>query len=151
MACWQAWEAGLPWQQISTPWQRAYSEQHIISRVMRGLPMRWQWLQRRLTQRCRDGKKGRTVRRKEELAKEGDERSKNKKCKSGQRPLTSLVLQMSPRVAPQAFPGMAFQGIIPAASERWNVTTFSSETRSFFCTPEIESDGRHYELGLDKD
>lgn len=31
------------------------------------------------------------------------------------RPLTSLVLQMSPSVDPQAFPGVAFHGIIPEA------------------------------------
>lgn len=31
------------------------------------------------------------------------------------RPLTSLVLQMSPSVDPQAFPGVAFHGIIPGA------------------------------------
>lgn len=33
----------------------------------------------------------------------------------GQEALTSLVLQMSPSVDPQAFPGVAFQGIIPVA------------------------------------
>lgn len=30
--------------------------------------------------------------------------------------LTSLVLQMSPSVDPQAFPGVAFHGIIPRQS-----------------------------------
>lgn len=48
--------------------------------------------------------------------------------RSGQCPLTSLVLQISPSVAPQAFPGVAFIGIKPAGSERRNVTSL---TRSF--------------------
>lgn len=132
---WQTWEVGLPWQQISTPWQRAYFERHIISGIMRGLPMRWRWLQHQLTQRCRGGRTGRTVRWEEILAKEG-EIKKSKESRSGLRPLTSLVLQMSPRVAPQAFPGVAFQGIIPAGSERWNVTAFSHLRQEAFYSPE---------------
>lgn len=48
----------------------------------------------------------------------GEERREDGSKRSGHCPLTSLVLQMSPSVAPQAFPGVAFQGIIPTGSER---------------------------------
>lgn len=50
---------------------------------------------------------------------EGQKKKKDpmqKKCPAQQH-LTSLVLQMSPRVAPQAFPGVAFQGMIPVGSK----------------------------------
>lgn len=43
--------------------------------------------------------------------------TEQRRRRSGQRPLTSLVLQISPRVAPHAFPGVAFMGIIPTGSE----------------------------------
>lgn len=36
-------------------------------------------------------------------------------CVDKRRPLTSLVLQMSSSVDPQALPGVAFHGIIPGA------------------------------------
>lgn len=63
--------------------------------------------------------------------------------RSGQRPLTSLVLQMSPSVAPQAFPGEAFQGIIPTGSERWNIRGLRLPHRrqEAFSSPETVIEG----------
>lgn len=149
MTRWKTWEAGLPQQRIIMPWQRAYFEKHIISGIMSSLPAQWRWHRRRPTRQCRGGRTGRTVDGKLKL--EGGRRGKTeqKGKRSGCRPLTSLVLQMSPSVAPQAFPGVAFQGIIPTGSERWNITglPLSHLRQEAFFPPPRLYDWKLYELG----
>lgn len=93
------------------------------------LPERSQWLRPRRTLRCTGDRTGRTGRRRAAGIKlqfrERDNMGRSSAALlptrrlhervEKRRPLTSLVLQMSPSVDPQAFPGVAFHGIIPEA------------------------------------
>lgn len=94
----------------------------------RSLPERSQWLQPQRTPRCTGDKTGRTGKRQAavitlQLNKVLSVTSSAARLllmlhlheRLDKRPLTSLVLQMSPSVDPQALPGVAFHGIIPGA------------------------------------
>lgn len=79
------------------------------------LPERSQWLRPQRTLRCTGDKTGRTGNRQATVIVVQFLKCCVNVCVDRRQPLTSLVLQMSPSVDPQALPGVAFHGIIPVA------------------------------------
>lgn len=129
----KTWEAGLPWRRIITPWQRAYSEKHVISGITSGLPVQWRWPRRRPTRRCRGDRTGRTVGGEVRLV--GGEERKGGREKVGSLSshlagVTDVSQCGSTSLSWCGVPGNNTYGIREMKHHRTGA--FSSETRSFF-------------------